>query len=85
MGKVNIHLILYKNNNKKSIFYSSFGEKVSREFNSDNEDHMGEQYRLDADKAFDSNNYQQAIDLYSKSLNYEENISALLNRAISCK
>ncbi len=45
---------------------------------------MAKQHRLNADTAFKSNNYQQSIDLYTKSLGLDENIITYFNRSIAC-
>jgi hypothetical protein len=45
---------------------------------------MAEQHRLNADTAFQSTNYQQSIDLYTKSIKLEKNLFAYMNRAIAC-
>jgi STIP1 homology and U-box containing protein 1 len=45
-----------------------------------------EEYRLDGNAAFKSNNYQQSIEAYSKSIVLDTtNTVVYMNRAIACK
>jgi hypothetical protein len=47
---------------------------------------MAEQHRLNGNTAFKSNNYQQAIDLYTNSVLLDKtNPVVYMNRAIACK
>ena len=72
-------------NEKKSLF-----ENKSRLTNQIPEKsqrlQMAEQHRLNGNTAFKSNNYQQAIDSYTKSILLDTtNPVVYMNRAIACK
>ncbi|CAF4443833.1 unnamed protein product, partial [Adineta steineri] len=46
--------------------------------------HMAEQHRLNGNTAFKSNNYQQSIDLYTKSIMLDNtNLVVYMNRALA--
>lgn len=47
---------------------------------------MSEQHRLNGNAAFKANNYEQSIDLYTKSVMLDNtNSVAYMNRAIACE
>ncbi|UJR21886.1 hypothetical protein I4U23_024958 [Adineta vaga] len=84
---------------KTNAEWENHAQSISHEFNSDIDDdtdqtknesyetnkrrHIARQYRLNANTAFQSNNYQRSIDLYTESLALDENIIAYFNRAIA--
>ncbi|CAF4885668.1 unnamed protein product, partial [Rotaria sp. Silwood1] len=45
--------------------------------------HTAEQHRLNGDTAFKLNNYQQSIDLYTKSITLDKNPITYMKRAIA--
>ena len=66
------------------IDYFQFYVLETRSYESNKRLHNAEQHRLNANTALQLNNYQQSIDLYTKSILLEPNLLAYVNRAIAC-
>ncbi|CAF0818380.1 unnamed protein product [Adineta ricciae] len=82
---------------KSADYWENHAQNVANEFSSDDENestknesnptnkrlHLARQYFLNANTAYQSGDYQHAVDLYTKSLAVNENVTVFFNRALA--